>query len=66
VTTREIRQVAEREPWRPFSVRLGNGTQYDFRVPRDFGAPRDYHVIHWFGETEVVLIAPETITEVVY
>ena len=62
----EIKSVAEREPFRPFSVRLSNGAQYNFRERRDFGVTRNYSTIVFFGESgenELVLIDSENIVE---
>ena len=60
----EIKGVVERQPFRPFAVRLNNGAQYSFKDPRDIGAPKDYHIIFYFGEKEAVLIDTENIVEV--
>lgn len=62
----EIREVAERRPFRPFTVRLSNGAQYRFPEPRSLGAPQDYHILFYFGETQAVLIDTESIVEVVH
>jgi hypothetical protein len=64
VKSTEIKQVAEREPFRPFGVRLSNGAKYFFKEPREFGAPKDFHIIFFFGEKEAVLIDTENIVEV--
>jgi hypothetical protein len=61
----QIRSVAERLPFRPFALRLTDGATYSFREPRDFGAPRDLHVICYFGQKDLVLIDPIHIVEVV-
>ncbi len=61
----EIKSLAERQPFRPFVVRLSNGTQYAFNEPRNLGAPKDYHVIFFFGDSEWVLIDTENIVEVI-
>jgi hypothetical protein len=45
-----IKDVVEREPFRPFIVRLNNGAQYAFRTPREIGATRSYNIILFFGE----------------
>jgi hypothetical protein len=63
----EIKNIAEREPFRPFAIRLSNGAQYQFSNPRDFGAAHDYSTIVSFGETpstRIVLIDPESITAI--
>ena len=60
-----IKEVAEGRPFRPFTIRLNNGAEYTFREPRDFGAPRDYREIVFFGDTELVLIDPDSIAEIV-
>ena len=61
----EIKNLAERQPFRPFTVRLSNGTQYTFNEAREFGAPRDYHIICYFGESESVRIDTENIVEII-
>ena len=57
--------VAGRTPFRPFAVRLLNGAKYSFREQREFGAPRDLHVICFFGDNNMVLIDPDQIVEVI-
>ena len=57
--------IAERTPFRPFTIRLSNGAQYSFRSERDFGAPRDLHVVCYFGQDNLVLIDPDQIVEVI-
>lgn len=59
-----IKDVVERKPFQPFTVRL-NGAQYTFKEPRDFGAPKNYREIVFFGDSELVLIDPESITEII-
>ena len=61
----EIRSLVDRQPFRPFAVRLSNGSEYTFSESREFGAPRDYHVIFHFGESESVRIDTENIVEVI-
>lgn len=60
----DIQDLAERQPFRPFSIRLSNGAQYTFRTPREFGAPKDCHIVFFFGESEAVRIDTENIVEV--
>ncbi len=61
----DIKKVAEREPFRPFTLRLNNGAEYTFQEPRDFGAPKDFHVIMVFGESDWAMIDADSIAEVV-
>jgi hypothetical protein len=61
----EIKSFVERQPFRPFAVRLTNGVQYTFSEPRNVGAPRDYHVLIFFGDSEWALIDTENIAEVI-
>jgi hypothetical protein len=61
----EIKHVAERQPFRPFVVRLTNGSEYTFTDARDFGAPRDFHMIVYFGESEAVRIDVDHIAEII-
>jgi len=60
-----VKEVAERQPFRPFAVRLDNGTQYTFSEPRNLGVPRDCREIFYFGDSGWVLIDVESITEIV-
>jgi len=61
----DIKEIAERQPFRPFSVRLSNGAQYTFHTLREFGAPADYHMIFFFGESQAVRIDTENIVEII-
>ena len=61
----ELKNFTERQPFRPFTVRLSNGAQYTFSEPRNLGAPKDWHVIIFFGESDWTLIDTENITEVI-
>ena len=65
MTVTDIKHMAEREPFRPFAVRLSNGTEYRFETPRDFGAPRNYKMIFYFGKTKAVRIDTESIVEII-
>jgi hypothetical protein len=60
-----IKKAAERKPFRPFAIRLNNGIRYTFREARDFGAPRDYRDIIFFGKSGFVLIDRESIAEII-
>jgi len=61
----DIKSRVERQPFRPFGVRLNNGAQYTFREPRDVGAPKDYRMLMYFGENQVVRIDSESIVEII-
>ena len=63
--TKEIKSLAERQPFRPFAVRLSNGAQYTFSEPRDIGAPKNYQMIFFFGESEAVRIDTDSIVEII-
>lgn len=63
MTAAEIREFADRKPFRPFGVRLNNGSEYVFQEPRNIGAPKNYRLLIYFGETEAVRIDPDSITE---
>ncbi|HMO63661.1 MAG TPA: hypothetical protein PKE47_00270 [Verrucomicrobiota bacterium] len=60
----DIKEFAERRPFRPFSVWLNNGASYLFKEPRSLGAPKDYHVLFFFGDSEFALIETDSIVEV--
>jgi hypothetical protein len=61
----DIKKVAERQPFRPFIVRLSNGAEYEFKEPRDFAAPRNYRSIIHFDEDDWALIDADNITEII-
>ncbi|MBM3838116.1 MAG: hypothetical protein FJ398_09150 [Verrucomicrobia bacterium] len=61
----EIKGLVERQPFRPFAVRLNNGAQYTFREPRDVGATKDYHILVFFGRSEAVRIDTDSIVEII-
>jgi hypothetical protein len=60
----DIKDVAERQPFRPFTVRLNNGAVYRFDQPRNFGAPEDYRVIFHFGASNWTLLDLDSIAEI--
>ena len=62
---KEIKKLAEREPFRPFIVRLTNGAEYEFKEARDFGAPRDFRMIFHFSAHNSVRIDTDSIVEVI-
>jgi hypothetical protein len=64
VKVEDIKGVIERQPFRPFVLRLSNGAQYTFNEPRNLGAPKDYHVIIYFGDSDWALIDTENVVEV--
>ncbi|MBI4657549.1 MAG: hypothetical protein HY735_01660 [Verrucomicrobia bacterium] len=61
----EIKNLVERQPFRPFAVRLNNGVQYTFTKPRSIGAPEDCRMIFYFGESEAVRIDTDSIVEII-
>ena len=63
--TEDIKEIAERTPFRPFSVRLNNGMTYRFESPRDIGAPASYRMIFCFANDQAVRIDADAITEIV-
>jgi hypothetical protein len=63
--TPELKKLVEREPFRPFSIRLTNGALYKFEDRRDLGAPRKLsHTLFYFGETDFALIDIDNIVEI--
>jgi hypothetical protein len=61
----QLKEIAERQPFRPFGVRLSNGAEYFFDQPRRFGAPEDFNVVFYFGQDGGwALIDAENILEV--
>jgi hypothetical protein len=61
---KDIKRLVERQPFRPFGVRLNNGARYIFRESRDVGAPRNYRMLMYLGDTEVVRIDTDSIVEI--
>ena len=60
----EIKDLVERRPFRPFTVRLSNGARYSFKDARDVGAPKDFRLIIYFGKSEAVRIDSASIVEI--
>ena len=61
----DIKEVVEREPFRPFAIRLNNGAQYTFHSPREVGATQEYNMIFFFGKTTAARIDTDSIVEVI-
>ena len=62
---KEILNLVEREPFRPFAIRLNNGAKYSFKTPRDLGAAKDGHLFFYFADSgDVVFIDADSIVEV--
>lgn len=61
----DIKEVVEREPFRPFAVRLNNGALYKFETPRNIGAPENCRMIFFFGKTQGVRIDADSIVEII-
>ena len=61
----DIKGLVERQPFRPFAIRLNNGAQYAFKESRDVGAPRDYRMLMYFGENQMVRIDTDSIVEII-
>ena len=62
----EIKNLVERHPFRPFSVRVSDGALYTLSEPRNLGAPKDCHVHVCFGVSDRVLIDTNSITDVIH
>jgi hypothetical protein len=62
---KDIKSLVERQPFRPFAVRLSNGVKYTFTNPRDVGAPKDYRLLVYFGDSEVVRIDTDSIVDLI-
>jgi hypothetical protein len=63
VQTNDIRHLVERQPFRPFGVRLSNGAEY-INEPRQFGAPENLRMIFFFCKDVAVRIDTENIVEI--
>ncbi len=61
----DIKSLVEREPFRPFTLRLNNGVQYTISKPRNIGAPEDYHMVFFFGPSEAVRIDTDSVVEII-
>jgi hypothetical protein len=61
----ELQPIVERQPFRPFTLRLSNGHTYTFVEARDLGAPRKItDTLFYFGSDHWVLIDVEHIVEI--
>ncbi len=62
----DIQEIVEREPFRPFSLRLNNGAQYTFESERELGATQDYGMVFYFGPRGgAVRIDTESVVEII-
>lgn len=61
----EIKDLTQRSPFRPFSVRLTNGAEYPFLNRDDLGVSKDGRMLFYFGESQTVRIDTDRIVEVV-
>ena len=60
-----LEKLAQREPFRPFSIRLNNGAKYHFKTRRDLGAAKDGHLLFYFADSgDVVFIDAASVAEV--
>ncbi len=64
--TLELKDIVEREPFRPFALRLNNGAHYDFSSRRELGATQNYKMIFFFGKSgNAVRIDSDSIVEII-
>ncbi|HEV7405966.1 MAG TPA: hypothetical protein VGO11_23675 [Chthoniobacteraceae bacterium] len=62
----DLKEMVERVPFRPFTVRLNNGAAYTFPSHRNIGASMDYGMIFYFGEPRgAVRIDSDSIVEII-
>jgi hypothetical protein len=64
VKVKEVKEVARRQPFRPFSIRLNNGARYVFERSDDLGAPKDFRMIFYFGNNQAIRIDTDSIVEI--
>ncbi len=62
---KDVKKVAERRPFQPFTFRLNNGARYTFREPENFGAPKNYRAIFFFGDDDWTMIDLDSIAEII-
>jgi hypothetical protein len=61
----KLEKLVERDPFRPFSIRLTNGAKYHFKTRRDLGAAKDGHLLFYFADSgDVVFIDADSVAEV--
>ena len=61
-----LEPILEREPFRPFSIIMSNGGEYEINEPRELGFPRKVtDTLIYFGDDNWTLIDVENITEIV-
>jgi hypothetical protein len=66
--TQDIREIVYRQPFRPFTLRLNNGAEYQITEPRQVGAAGDLHALYWFEPAppfRMVRIDADQITEII-
>jgi hypothetical protein len=61
----DVLEMVRMTPFRPFKVKLENGSIYRFPQPKFLGASQDGRLLFWFGpKGEVVRIDAERVTEI--
>jgi hypothetical protein len=61
----DLKEVFEKNPFRPFAIRLNNGAQYTFASAKEFGATKQYNMIFHFGERSAARIDADSILEII-
>jgi hypothetical protein len=61
----DLKEVFEKNPFRPFAIRLNNGAQYTFASEKEFGATKQYNMIFHFGERSAARIDADSIVEII-
>ena len=62
----DLKKIVNREPFRPFAVRLNNGVRYNFTTPKDLGAAKDGRMIFYFADSGgAVRIDSDSVVEII-
>jgi hypothetical protein len=64
--TTDLRKLINRNPFRPFAVRIASGAVYKFTDREDVGATKDGSLIFHFGSDDWTEIETKSITQIIH
>ena len=62
---KEIKELARRKPFRPFHVRLNNGSSYEFAEEWQIGATGDGNILVHFDKDTAIRIDASAVVEII-
>jgi hypothetical protein len=64
--TTDLRKLINRNPFRPFAIRVASDGVYTFQEREDVGATKDGSLIFHFGDEDWTEIETKSITEIIH